>query len=547
MDVVYQIITALAGLGVLLYGLRLLNSGVEGALGFGFRKKLSQASNNRFKALGVGTVATTALQSSTVSISMMVGLVNVGMITLLQALSMTLGANIGSTLAIVLISFKSIKVVQILTLLIPVGVFMAIISKKQKIKKIATVINGIGILCLGLSLLGQGTSEIAANPGVSEFISTISNPVVLILAGIVITIIIQSLFSSMVIVTALASTALASGDPALSIASACFFIFGANIGTALQSMLINFSELSTNGKRVMVLNIAFKLLGTLIFGLLMLTPWLNLFYNVTTDPTIILVVVNILFNVVTAFILLPFVGSIEKLLVKVVKDKKDKSAMFEVFKIPDKMLKIPSIALKQIEKGITVIVETEVDLLNSTLEFLLTDGVEDDVAKAKADNVDKMIKMTTNNMIFLTNKLNDEEKLLANSQFGSTGDAEVILNACRKIIETARSFRDKPRNLLKGQWADIKKVGELVAEAGAKCCSILQEINREDKLVDDIKLHELFSISEKVSAEKLETKHNLSASKTTSNKVVDYNTFFYLLNELGNIKDAFTNIAVKTL
>ena len=545
MEVVYQIITAVAGLGVLLYGLRLLNSGVEGALGFTFRKRLSQASNNRFKALGVGTVVTTALQSSTVSLSMMIGLVNVGMISLLQALSMTLGANIGSTISIILISFQSVKVVKILTLLIPIGVAMSMFSKKSKVKKIATVIMAIGILCLGLTLLSDGTGAVAAAPGVSEFISTITNPFVLILAGIVVTIIVQSLFSSMVIVAALAST-FTGGDPAMTIASACFFVYGANIGTALQSLLINLSGMSTNGKRVMTLNVASKLVGALIFGLLMLTPWLTLFNPITSDPTIILVAVNVLFNLITALLFLPFINLIEKLLKKVIKDKKNKSEIFETFSIPDKMFKIPSIALKQIEKGIIVIVEQEIALLNGTLLALLDEG--DDVqVKQRAIDVERMIRQTTNNMIFLTNKLNEEEQLLANSYLGSVTDAEVVLSSCRKILDTVSVCNGKPHSLLKSQWDDIRKIGNLVKEVGNKCYDILVEFSSTGELLDDTRLHELFEISEKVSAGKLATKHNLHASKTSSNRVLDYNTFFYLLNELGNIKDAFTNIAIKTL
>ncbi|MCL2540149.1 MAG: Na/Pi symporter [Firmicutes bacterium] len=544
----YDIITALAGLGVLLYGLRLLNSGLEGSLGFSFRKGLARFSNNRFKAITVGTASTVALQSSTVSITMMTGLVNVGMITLLQATSMVLGANIGSTLSIILISFRSVKVIEILTLFIIIGVAIAIFTKKQKYKKLATVFNAIGILCLGLVLLGKGSSAIAAMPGVPEFLSTLTNPFVLILAGMILTIIIQSLFSSMVIITALAATTIGmTGEPAVSIYSAMFFIIGANIGTALQTYLINVAELSTNGKRLMLLSVAFKVLLALIFGLLMLTPWLNMFYWATTDPTIVLVTANIVMNVITALILLPFVGPIEKLLRLAVRDKKSKSAIFEIFTIEDKMLKIPTIALKQIEKGICVIVEHEVKLLDASLEFLLKDNISDETVKRAAANVEKMIKMTTNNMVQLTNKINDEEKLMINSYLSAVSDADTVLNSCLKIIDLTRSFDASPRALQKSQLSDIKKMGDLVIQTGQKSYEIISEFAAAGKLNDDTKLHAMFDLSEKVSGEKLASKHNLSVCKTNNKDTIDYNTFFSLLNTLGDIKDGFTNIAIKAL
>lgn len=348
----------LAGLGILLYGVSVMSSGLEKVAGGKVRKFINKFSRNRFQSFGLGLVTTFLLQSSTASSIMFVGFASSGIITLFQAVAMIIGSNVGTTLTAVLLSFKSINAIEILSILVIVGVLIKLISKKPKTKEIASVFIGLGLLFAGMLLIDSATAIFQTIEGFTTFVQAVTNPALLILIGIVITIITQSSFGTIAILIALASM----GTPysVMTLQSIAFVVYGSNIGTCVTALIVSLNS-NSDGKRVAMFHLLFNVFGTIVFSLLHFTGWLNLLSGL--EPSLAIILINIIFNSVTAILLLPFNKLLTKLMGKMFKKQKDSE---KVFVLSGNDLEIPTLAVKNINQAMIKIFD---NLKDYTIDF----------------------------------------------------------------------------------------------------------------------------------------------------------------------------------
>lgn len=335
----------LAGLGILLYGVSVMSSSLEKVAGGKVRKFINRFSRNRFQSFGLGLVTTFLLQSSSASSIMFVGFASSGIITLFQAIAMIIGSNVGTTLTAVLLSFKSINAIEILSVLVLIGVIVKIIAKKQTIKELGSVLIGLGLLFAGMLLIDGATAVFAQIEGFTTFVQAVTNPVLLILIGVAITFLTQSSFGTMAILIALAS--MGQAYSVMSLTSIAFVLYGANIGTCATALLVSLNS-NADGKRVALFHILFNTFGAVLFSLLQLTGWTNLLAGL--EPEIAIILINIIFNVVTAIVVLPFNGLCTKLMNKIfAKQKTDNKK----FLLTSDEIQLPTLAIKSVNQAMT--------------------------------------------------------------------------------------------------------------------------------------------------------------------------------------------------
>lgn len=340
-----NIATLLSGLGLLLYGIKILGEGLELAAGAKLKVLLEKMTSNRFAAVLVGFVITTLIQSSSTTTVMVVGFVNTGIMNLTQAIGVIMGANIGTTTTSILVSLDIGKYAPIA---IGIGVFLSMLTKKTTKKHIGLAITGFGMLFLGMTLMKDAMEPLASSPVFSEWLTNANNPFVAILIGTVITAVIQSSAASIGILQALASQGL------IPLHFAAYVIYGQNIGTCITALISSIGT-KKNSKRTAVMHVLFNVFGTVIFIILTkLLPFTDWIESLTDNTMMQLSLVHIIFNVVSTLIMFPFADKVlVKLACLIVPDKKDSSDDdFKLQFVDNLMINTPPFAVAQVSKEV---------------------------------------------------------------------------------------------------------------------------------------------------------------------------------------------------
>ena len=335
MDIVNRVLLFFGGLGVFLIAMSALGLNLEAVAGSKLRKMFDKISNKKLVGVGIGTAVTAVIQSSSATTVMVLGFVNAGIMTLMQATPIIMGANIGTTVTGFLVSLQSLKVTLFLAMLAGVGAFM-MMSAKANIKKIGSILAYLGMLFIGLEIMGDAMGYFQTLAPVRNFLASINNPFLLLLIGIVFTALMQSSSAMTAVILGMLNTNL------ITLNSSIFIILGVNIGACVTVLLATFGT-STNAKRAAVIHLMFNVFGAVIFFLpQFFTSVFNAFgeenmgvwtkvLGFIPNRTFQLSTFHLFFNVVTMLLLLPATKYIVKISELLVKDKKSKSVEEEQF------------------------------------------------------------------------------------------------------------------------------------------------------------------------------------------------------------------------
>ena len=308
-----NLLMLLGGLGLFLYGMQMMGSGLEAAAGNRMKRILERLTSNPILGVLVGGVITAVIQSSSATTVMVVGFVNSGMMTLRQAVWVIMGANIGTTITGQLIA---LDVGAIAPLFAFIGVVMVVFIKKQSVRYYGQIIAGLGILFIGMDMMSSSMAPLRESEAFVNLLTQFSNPVLGILAGTIFTAIIQSSSASVGILQALASSGV------IGLSNAVFVLFGQNIGTCITAVLASVGT-SRNAMRTTIIHLMFNIIGTILFTIVCIfTPLTDLVSSWTpTNPSAQIANMHTLFNVVTTLLLLPFGGYLAKLATRILPEK----------------------------------------------------------------------------------------------------------------------------------------------------------------------------------------------------------------------------------
>ena len=315
-----NIIYLLGGLGLFLFGMKYMSEGINQVAGNKMKNLLEKLTSNRLKGFFLGVFVTVIIQSSSATTVMLMGFLNAGIMTLAQATGVIIGANIGTTITAVLIA---LDVSAIAPFCIFVGAIMALFSKKQTRKYIGQIILGFGILFFGLKTMSgeNAMGVLQTSEHFQNFIMHANNPFLGLIIGAAMCAVLQSSSAAVGVLQVLALGGL------MPINFAIYLIIGINVGSAMPLFLSAIGA-KTNAKRAALIYFIFDFVGMLLFTpIALFTPYTDWLAKVSTDGSVQVAAGHIIFKVVTAIFLLPFVKQIVKVSEKLIKQKEHESEM----------------------------------------------------------------------------------------------------------------------------------------------------------------------------------------------------------------------------
>ena len=467
LQLVQSLIWLLAGVGVFIVGMNFMSDALEKSAGEGMKKMLSRISNNRFSGVGIGAGVTAIIQSSSATSVMVIGLVNAGVMTLMQATPIIMGANIGTTITGVLVALKNDYFNMLMYLAAFAGVMMGFF-KQEKIKIAGLLCSGLGLIFVGLNVMSS--EQAFGNPLVENMFqgifSVIDFPLLLILVGVIFTALIQSSSAATGVVITMVGTGV------LPLELALFIVLGANIGTCVTALLASVGA-NANSKRVALIHFTFNVIGTVIFTAIVWifkNPMLNLLTslfpgNDTMSLQMRVSAFHVVFNVTTTVVLLPFVKQLVQYSCTVIKDKKGEEKALSLRFVDDRLLSMPSVALMQAKKEMDYMLSLVEN--NIRLSFVSVNGKPAENADQIVENEDT-IDFTngalTQFLIKLSSCVDERDEQRIGSYFHVLNDLERVGDHAENFHEIGQEMLKKKLTFSETALADIQQMCGVVME-----------------------------------------------------------------------------------
>ena len=464
----FSFIKIAGGLAFFLYGMNVMSTGLERMAGGKLEKLLRSMTDSIFKCLALGAGITIAIQSSSATTVMLVGLVNSGIMKIEQTVGVIMGSNIGTTFTAWLLSLVGIESNNVfLRLLKPenfsllfalVGIIMTMTSKKAKYKDMGSIFVGFAVLMYGMKLMSEAVSPLADMPEFGNILVAFNNPLFGVLIGAVVTGVIQSSAASVGILQALALTG------SISYAMAIPIIMGQNIGTCVTS-LISSIGVKKNAKKVAIIHISFNIIGTVIFLIVFYSIEYFIGFTFTSKSinSFGIAVVHSIFNIATTLVLLPF----NKILVKIanflLRDDPDED---EYLILDDRLINTPSIAIHEANVASCEMAKIAKTELVSALDLLAQydENIAEDIItlENKLDGYEDAIGTY---MVKLNGiQLSDADSAQSNKILYAIGDFERLGDHGVNIMYSIRKYYESGLDFSSDAKKEIFVLSEAVKE-----------------------------------------------------------------------------------
>lgn len=528
-----EVMMLLGGLGLFLYGMKLMGDGLEMAAGSRLKKIVEKLTRNKYMGALVGLLVTMIIQSSSSTTVMVVGFVNAGLMTLAQATGVIMGANIGTTVTGLLIA---IKLNDLAPIAIFIGVVMIMFIKKTTYKHVGQIIAGFGILFMGMTNMGDALAPLSESEMFKNMMSTFSNPLVGVLIGLVFTAIIQSSSASVGVLMALA------GQGVVPIESAVFVIFGQNIGTCVTAVL---SCIGTNrtAKRTATVHLLFNIIGaTLFICISLFTPFVSWVKMAAPDNILMQIsIVHITFNVVTTAILLPLSDYLVKLACLVIPGEDETKEAKSLKFLDSRILKAPPIAVAQVLKEVARMGDLARKNYLMSMEMLFSGDTQK--MEELEDNEGVLNFLNTNITEYLVKinalELEDDDRQLVGSLFHVVNDFERIGDHSENIAEQAIQLQETKTTFSDQAIQELHLMQDKVISVLDDSCRLFQERRLDFDLAFTINTTE-DSIDKMAKEYKENHVSRLNQNLCTAQGGAIYND---LITNLERIADHSTNIA----
>ncbi len=437
------------------------------------KQLFSKTGKNKWLGVGIGTVGTAAIQSSGAVTVMVIGFVNVGILSLAQAATIIYGANIGTTVTAQLVALgmfgtNSISTTVIFAAFAGVGAFMNLFSKRNTTKQIGGILTGFGLLFVGLSMMSDAMDDFAALDSVKRFLAGINNVVLLVLVGAVLTAIIQS--SS--VMTSIAITMVVSG--LITLDQGIYLTMGSNIGSCVVAVIAGLTS-GTSAKRTALIHLIFNVMGVVLFLLI------GLLLRMTTGgdwsfgqlferlfpaaPQLQLAMFHTVFNICTMLVAMPLTNALVNLACRIVSEPpviNDRVPHLRF--LNEQMLRTPVIAIRQMKAEIENMAEQAI--LNfrrsihivTTMDFSMVEEfrkTEIQLNYLNKELVDYSVKLSGM-------RLNNFDQRYLSSTIRSVSDLERIGDYAENIVEYAEALKEQNATFSEEAVSEILKMEQLI-------------------------------------------------------------------------------------
>ncbi|MGL6105317.1 Na/Pi cotransporter family protein [Romboutsia sp.] len=492
-------ISLVGGLGLFLYGMSLMGEGLQKSAGDKLKRIIELLTSNIIMGVLVGTVVTAIIQSSSATTVMVVGFVNAGIMGLSQAIGVIMGANIGTTVTAQLVSFKLEGLAPIS---LGIGIILYLFSSKSKTKNISEILLGFGILFTGMDFMKEAVEPLAEFKGFTDALIIFGQkPLLGLLAGFVITAVVQSSSASMGMLIALAAQGIIPLPAALPI------LYGQNIGTCVTSLISSIGA-NRNAKRAAVMHLLFNVMGTMIFLLFLNKPVVSIVTKI--DPNDVarqLANTHTLFNIASVLLILPFSKLIVKMAMKIIPE--DDSESDNNTYLDERILETPSIALGNTLKETLEMTNVTKECLYNSMDGFLNKS------KKSVENAFKIEKEVNEYQRKLLNYLLKLSKTSlpghfiedVDNLFNTINDLERIGDHSENIAELATIVIDKDINIsptaekeINDMYSKVKENYELITtlitskdkELANKVIKIEIEV---DKMEKSLRAHHIYRLN----------------------------------------------------
>ena len=529
------ILTMAGGLGLFLFGMELMSDSIEKVAGARLRRILEIFTTNRFMGMIVGIIFTGIIQSSSACTVMVVSFVNSGLMNLYQAAGVILGANIGTTITSQLVSFNLSKIAPLILL---VGVVVMMFTKKEKIRKVAEVVVGFGILFVGLSTMSQAMANMKNEPQVVNLLMSLKNPFLATLMGFALTAIIQSSSVTVSIVLLLANQDL------LPLPITLYIILGCNIGACATAMLASMTG-KKDAKRAALIHLLFNIIGTVIIYIALFVAGdqiVELIKSISADNGRFVANAHTLIKIAQVIMLFPFTGWLVKMTYLIVPGEDQKVGYRESYQlkyIGDKVVFNPATAVVEVIKELERMASLAEENLNRAMNALITLDEED---IEEVYEVEKNINFLNHAITDYLVKIN--QTTLPIEDLNSLGALFHVVNDIERIGDHAENVADAARQR-KEEGVSISK------EAQKELGDMLEMVNKIIRYAvemfaksDESHMQEIVTLEDQVDEKEreLQKKHVERLTKGECSPEAGM-IFSDIVSGLERVADHATNIA----
>ena len=461
----FDVLTLIGGLCLFLFGMNVMGESLEKSAGGGLNRLLSKLTTGKAAGFLTGLGVTAVIQSSSATTVMVVGFVNSGIMTLKQAINVIMGANVGTTVTAWILSLTGIEsgslVVQLFKptsftpVLALIGIGLTMFAKKSKTRDIGTILLGFATLMFGMDTMSDAVAGLKDVPEFQNLLIMFRNPILGVLAGAVLTGIIQSSSASVGILQALSSTG------AVTIGASIPIIMGQNIGTCVTALVSSVGT-NRNARRASLVHLSFNIIGTTV--ILAIYCIANAIFNfqIINNPAneLSIAVCHTLFNVLCTVLLLPATGLLEKLSYKFIKEPADDKIKEKNVELDERLMTTPAVAIDRCRKVSGTMAEVSVNALRSSLRLLTEYDSEvaeqivlDESAVDHYEDIlgSYLVKLSTYPMSDIDS--NEASKLLF-----VIGDLERISDHAMNILRSSQEIMDKSLEFSESAQAELKAI-----------------------------------------------------------------------------------------
>ncbi|MEE0151791.1 MAG: Na/Pi cotransporter family protein [Acetatifactor sp.] len=529
------ILTMAGGLGLFLFGMELMSDSIEKVAGAKLRRILEIFTTNRFMGMIVGIIFTGIIQSSSACTVMVVSFVNSGLMNLYQAAGVILGANIGTTITSQLVSFNLSKIAPLILL---VGVVVMMFTKKEKVRKVAEVIVGFGILFVGLSTMSQAMANMKNEPQVVNLLMSLKNPFLATLMGFALTAVIQSSSVTVSIVLLLANQDL------LPLPITLYIILGCNIGACATAMLASMTG-KKDAKRAALIHLLFNIIGTVIIYIALFVAGdqiVELIKSISADNGRFVANAHTMIKIAQVIMLFPFTGWLVKMTYLIVPGEDQKVGYRESYQlkyIGDKVVFNPATAVVEVVKELERMASLAEENLNRAMNALITLDEED---IEEVYEVEKNINFLNHAITDYLVKIN--QTTLPIEDLNSLGALFHVVNDIERIGDHAENVADAARQR-KEEGISISK------EAQKELGDMLEMVNKIIRYAvemfaksDETHMQEIITLEDQVDEKEreLQKKHVERLTKGECSPEAGM-IFSDIVSGLERVADHATNIA----
>ena len=527
----FEIFTGIfGGLGLFLYGMKLMGDGLENVAGEGLKGILEKITSNRLMGVFVGTIVTAIIQSSSATTVMVVSFVNAGLMSLTQATGVILGSNIGTTITAQMVSFKLEVVAPIF---IGVGAILMMAAKKKKTKELAVISVGFGILFMGMGMMSSSMEPISELQAFKDFILVVgTNPLLGVFVGVVMTAVLQSSSATTAILVALAT----AGTIDMKVAFP--MVLGCNIGTCVTAIIASLTANRT-AKKAALIHLLFKIFGTILF-LPFVSQVVKVVAHMTPDNLGRQVAnAHTIFNIVITVVMLPVSTYVVKLVDRMLPEKDDEIEIQGAIYLDKNLLETPVVASAQVVKETIRMAKKAKENFELAMNTFFNDK-EENIEKIyeNENTINILEKDITEYLVELSEQnLPEENAKLVSQIYHTINDLERIGDHSENIAELALEKCNKKIEMSEDAIDEVKEMFETTLRA-------------LDLAIENYENHE--SINENIAEEmeeridELEVKFRENNIKRLSSKMCLADSgvmFFDLLSNIERIGDHANNIA----